>query len=56
MLGSQMFFSICEKHIEEARVHLQNTERKEGEDKTLLELFSGTFISVGDRKCLSNAF
>jgi len=47
MLGSQMFFSICEKHIEEARTHLQNTERKEGEDKTLLELFSERGCDTG---------
>ena len=37
----KVFYSICERHIQESLAELQAREKKEGEDKTLLELFAG---------------
>ena len=37
----QVFFDICERHIQRAMEELKNRKREEGEDKTLLELFTG---------------
>lgn len=36
----KVFYSICERHIQESLAKLQAREKKEGEDKTLLELFA----------------
>ena len=40
----QVFFDICERHIQRAMEELKSRKREEGEDKTLLELFTGLSI------------
>ena len=37
----QVFFDICERHIQRAMEELKSRKRGDGEDKTLLELFTG---------------
>ena len=40
----QVFFDICERHIQRAMEELKSRKREECEDKTLLELFTGLSI------------
>ena len=40
----QVFFDICERHIQRAMEELKSRKREEGEDKTLLELFTGPIL------------
>jgi len=43
----QVFFDICERHIERAMEDLETRTREEGEDKTLLELFKERGCDTG---------
>ena len=42
----QVFFDICERHIQRAMEELKSRKRGDGEDKTLLELFTGFRIET----------
>jgi len=44
---SPVFFDICERHIQGAMEELKSRKREEGEDKTLLELFTERGCDTG---------